>query len=98
MAHKLWSQRIIQILLFVFFIVFLVLPVIVLLGRSIIADSHISNLYFKEVLSNPDVTTALMRSLKLSLLTAIITSILAFFAAYARIANDCNTTMVEKLF
>lgn len=61
MAHKLWSQRIIQILLFVFFIVFLVLPVIVLLGRSIIADGHISNLYFKEVLSNPDVTTALMR-------------------------------------
>lgn len=91
MAHKLWSQRIIQILLFVFFIVFLVLPVIVLLGRSIIADGHISNLYFKEVLSNPDVTTALMRSLKLSLLTAIITSILAFFAAYA-----LQTTAIQQ--
>lgn len=91
MAHKLWSQRIIQILLFVFFIVFLVLPVIVLLGRSIIADGHISNLYFKEVLSNPDVTTALMRSLKLSLLTAIITSILAFFAVYA-----LQTTAIQQ--
>lgn len=91
MAHKLWSQRIIQILLFVFFIVFLVLPVIVLLERSITADGHISNLYFKEVLSNPDVTTALMRSLKLSLLTAIITSILAFFAAYA-----LQTTAIQQ--
>lgn len=83
MAHKLWSQRIIQILIFVFFTVFLVLPVVVLLGRSIIADGHISNMYFKEVLSNPDITTALMRSMKLSLITAVITSVLAFFAAYA---------------
>lgn len=70
-------------LIFVFFTVFLVLPVVVLLGRSIIADGHISNMYFKEVLSNPDITTALMRSMKLSLITAVITSVLAFFAAYA---------------
>ncbi|MGN5893192.1 ABC transporter permease subunit [Staphylococcus simulans] len=83
MVHKLWSQRIIQILLFAFFVIFLIIPILFLLGRSIIAEGQLSSIYFKEVLSNPEVTTALMRSLKLSLISAFTTAILAFLIAYA---------------
>ncbi|MHD0397902.1 ABC transporter permease subunit [Staphylococcus simulans] len=83
MVHKLWSQRIIQILIFTFFALFLIVPILFLLGRSIVDEGQISGIYFKEVLSNPEVATALVRSLKLSFISALTTAILAFLMAYA---------------
>ncbi|UXV34123.1 hypothetical protein MUA90_08760 [Staphylococcus sp. IVB6181] len=76
--HKLWSQRIIQILLLAFFIIFLILPILLLLGRSVVDNGQLSGVYFKEVLTNPEVTKALFRSLKLSFIAAFITAVLAF--------------------
>lgn len=83
MVHKLWSQRIIQILLLAFFIIFLILPILLLLGRSVVDNGQLSGVYFKEVLTNPEVTKALFRSLKLSFIAAFITAVLAFLTAYA---------------
>lgn len=83
MVHKLWSQRIIQILLLAFFIIFLILAILLLLGRSVVDNGQLSGVYFKEVLTNPEVTKALFRSLKLSFIAAFITAVLAFLTAYA---------------
>ncbi|MCD8914656.1 ABC transporter permease subunit [Staphylococcus simulans] len=83
MVHKLWSQRIIQILLLAYFIIFLILPILLLLGRSVVDNGQLSSVYFKEVLTNPEVTKALFRSLKLSFIAAFITAVLAFLTAYA---------------
>lgn len=83
MAHKVWSQRIIFLLLTMFFLIFLVAPIVYLLSRSFFVEGAFTFDLYKEVLTNPEMITALWNSLKVASLAALITTVLAFIVAYA---------------
>lgn len=82
MVHKLWSQRMILILILLFFTVFLILPIVFLLGRSFFLDGALTLYHYKDILTNPEITNALFNSLKVSSTAAMVTTILAFFMSY----------------
>lgn len=82
MVPKIYSQRILFTLIILFFLIFLVIPIIFLLGRSIISDGQLSLHYYDDILNNKTIVTSLFNSIKISLLAATVTTILAFFAAY----------------
>ena len=82
MVHKLWSQRMIFILILLFFIAFLILPIVFLLGRSFFLDGALTLYHYKDILTNPEITNALFNSLKVSSTAAMVTTILAFFMSY----------------
>ncbi|PTI74889.1 iron ABC transporter permease [Staphylococcus succinus] len=83
MAHKVLSQRMIFALILLFFIFFLVVPMLFLLGRSFIYQGHLSLEYYQFILSNQEIITALLNSFKISFISAIVTTMLAFLSAYA---------------
>ncbi|RIN36315.1 ABC transporter permease subunit, partial [Staphylococcus succinus] len=83
MAHKVLSQRMIFALIILFFIFFLVVPMLFLLGRSFIYQGHLSLEYYQFILSNQEIITALLNSFKISFISAIVTTMLAFLSAYA---------------
>ncbi|WP_436862282.1 ABC transporter permease subunit [Staphylococcus caeli] len=83
MVHKYKSQHLVFYLLILFFIVFLVLPIVFLLGRSFFLEGYISLHHYSNLLTNPEITQAFFNSLNVSLSAALITTILAFFLAYA---------------
>ncbi|SCS22064.1 putative ABC transporter permease [Staphylococcus cohnii subsp. cohnii] len=82
MVHKLWSQRMIFILILLFFIAFLILPIVFLLGRSFFLDGALTLYHYKDILTNPEITNALFNILKVSSTAAMVTTILAFFMSY----------------
>lgn len=90
MAHKTWSQRIIFTLLIIFFLLFLVIPIIGLLSQSFYRDHHFTFAVYKEIFMNADITKSLFNSLKVASLSALITTILAFFMAYATNMTKTN--------
>ena len=81
MVPKIYSQRILFTLIILFFLVFLVIPIIFLLGRSIISDGQLSLHYYDDILNNKTIVTSLFNSIKISLLAATVTTILAFFCS-----------------
>lgn len=83
MVHKTWSHLIIFILLIIFFLIFLVLPIMDLISFSFYRDQHFTFEVYKDIFMNNDITTSLFNSLKVASLSALITSILAFFMGYA---------------
>ena len=79
---KIYSQRLLFTFLILFFVMFLILPTTVLLGRSFVDDGQLSlNNYYK-VLSDNTIVKSLFNSMKISLLASITTTVLAFFVAY----------------
>ncbi|ANQ63442.1 ABC transporter permease subunit [Staphylococcus equorum] len=82
MVPKIYSQRILFTLIILFFLVFLIIPITFLLGRSIVADGQLSLHYYYDILNNQTIVTSLFNSIKISLLASTVTTILAFFAAY----------------
>lgn len=89
MAHKVLSQRIIFVLIILFFLFFLLIPIVFLLGRSFVSDGNLSFEYYQSILTNQEIITALLNSLKISLLSALVTTILAFLSAYAVHMTHC---------
>lgn len=83
MAHKLWSQRITFSLILLFFIVFLFLPIIYLLGRSFYLEGQLTLYHYKNIFTNLEIVDALFNSLKISSSAAIVTTMIAFFMSYA---------------
>ncbi|MCJ1657258.1 ABC transporter permease subunit [Staphylococcus sp. NRL 18/288] len=83
MAHKTWSQRIIFTLLIIFFLLFLVIPIIGLLSQSFYRDHQFTFAVYKDIFMNDEITTSFFNSLKVASLAALITTILAFFMSYA---------------
>ena len=79
---KIYSQRLLFTLIILFFLIFLILPITVLLGRSIVADGQLSLNYYYKVLSDNTIMKSLFNSMKISLLAATTTTVLAFFVAY----------------
>ncbi|MDN0188957.1 hypothetical protein P6439_12470 [Staphylococcus arlettae] len=75
---KIYSQRLLFTLIILFFLIFLILPITVLLGRSIVADGQLSLNYYYKVLSDNTIMKSLFNSMKISLLAATTTTVLAF--------------------
>ncbi|WP_241954599.1 ABC transporter permease subunit [Staphylococcus auricularis] len=101
MVRKTLSQRILFILILLFFIIFLGLPLIFLLGRSFIEEGHLSLQYYKDIFSDQTIINALFNSIKISLLASLVSTVLAFIVAYSihmtqgpRWLKGYNKTMV----
>ncbi|PTL11097.1 iron ABC transporter permease [Staphylococcus gallinarum] len=66
----------------IFFLIFLILPIAFLLGRSIVSNGQISFHYYNDILNNKTIITSLLNSVKISFLASTVTTVLAFFASY----------------
>ena len=91
MVHKNLGQKLLFTLLILFFIAFLILPIVVLISRAFIFEQNISLQHIQTILSDSEIIQAMFNSIKVSLLAAIITTILAFTIAYT-----IHITMVNK--
>ncbi|MGK7377195.1 ABC transporter permease subunit [Planococcus sp. 1R117A] len=76
------EMRIIYTAIIVLFAAFLLLPLAVLFIRSFNTSQGFAFSNYVSVLSNPDLMGAIWNSIKISSLTAVITTVLAFILAY----------------
>lgn len=75
------------------FLIFLVLPLIFLLMKSLENDQGFTFSTYLDALSNEDILTAIGNSFKVSAVTALITTVLAFVMAYS-----INATRIHPAF
>ncbi|MGM0865792.1 MAG: ABC transporter permease subunit [Bacillota bacterium] len=75
------------------FLIFLVLPLLFLLIKSLENDQGFTFSTYLDALSNEDILTAIGNSFKVSAVTALITTILAFVMAYS-----INATRIHPAF
>ncbi|MGM0828934.1 MAG: ABC transporter permease subunit [Bacillota bacterium] len=75
------------------FLIFLVLPLLFLLMKSLENDQGFTFSTYLDALSNEDILTAIGNSFKVSAVTALITTILAFVMAYS-----INATRIHPVF
>ncbi|WP_145949767.1 iron ABC transporter permease [Paenibacillus sp. Y412MC10] len=81
--HKVKPEmRVIFILIVLLFAVFLFIPLVVLLIRSLENDQGFTLANYIDVWSNRDLTRSILNSVKVSALTALITTVLGFILAY----------------
>lgn len=85
------ESRFIQIPLLLFFLFFLFIPLICLLGKSIITDKGLSLLLYKDVFKDNEMLRAILNSINISFLAAVITITLAFSLAYVFHFTYINT-------
>src|SRR5699024_1519066 len=76
-------QRITFSLILLFFIVFLFLPIIYLLGRSFYLEGQLTLYHYKNIFTNLEIVYALFNILKISSSAAIVTTMIVFFMSYA---------------
>ena len=77
------AMRVIYIPILLLFAVFLLLPLAVLFVRSFETSQGYSVANYLSILSNKDLMASIGNSIKISSVTAIITTILAFILAYS---------------
>jgi iron(III) transport system permease protein len=75
------------------FLIFLVLPLMVLLMKSLESGQGFTFSTYLDALSNKDILTAIGNSFKVSAVTALITTVLAFVMAYS-----INATRIHPTF
>ncbi|WP_264740067.1 ABC transporter permease subunit [Cytobacillus firmus] len=83
MPRAIPEMRILHIVILSFFAVFLMVPLVILLARTFGGDQGFSAAYYISVLTNKEMITSFFNSVKISALTAIITTVLAFVLAYS---------------
>ena len=88
-------MRVIYIPILLLFAVFLLLPLAVLFVRSFETDQGYSVANYLSILSNKDLMVSIGNSIKISSVTAIITTILAFILAYS-IHCTKNLSSIKK--
>lgn len=64
-------------------VVFLLLPMLKIIGESFIGESGITLMYFKDVFRGREFGTIFARSIGIAMASAVITTFLAFFLAYS---------------
>jgi iron(III) transport system permease protein len=77
------EMRIIYIPILLLFAIFLLLPLCILFIRSIETDNGFSFANYASILSNQDLIESIGNSIKISSVTAVIATILAFILAYS---------------
>ncbi|WP_332646619.1 ABC transporter permease subunit [Lysinibacillus sp. 54212] len=86
------TMRIVYIPLLVIFSVFLVVPLVYMLWLSLSENGSFTLQHFKEVLSSSSIATAIGNSIKVSLVSAVITTTLAFIVAYTLYFTTLHAT------
>ncbi len=77
------EMRIIYILILLLFAIFLLSPLCILFIRSIETSNGFSFANYSSILSNQDLMESIGNSIKISSVTAVITTVLAFILAYS---------------
>ena len=64
------------------FLAFLIIPVLRLLGKSFLGDSGFTSAFYREVIGSKGFIEALGNSFSVSSISALVTTLIAFFMAY----------------